>query len=213
MGLFGKKKTVPCPVCGREMDAGLFGDSKAVADGTICGNCERMLRGKFDIQHYLEKGFFQSEAEAKEKMYDPLRHMTIEQIKSLVDEANANRDRLLASLGGNYSSVLTTETVFQIAPKPLDVGLKRAGELKNKLVVRGMVQAGSFAKGDNAFILHAGCETPVAILDVLPCDGVTEFDTALKANTGKKEASEDINAWLILSAEAGVVEGDVIAKK
>jgi hypothetical protein len=213
MGLFGKKKMEICPVCGGEMDAGLFGDSKAVVDGIICGKCEKMLRGKYDIQTYVERGIFDSIENAKEKRDDPLSHMTVAQIKSLVDDAKAKQAEAVAQMGASYSSVLTAELVFMITPKPLDVGIKRAKELKNKLVVRGLVQAGTFKKGDEAVIVHDGSEKSTTILDVIPCDGVTDFDLALKANMHKKEASADTNAWIITNEESGVKEGDVIALK
>lgn len=95
--------------------------------------------------------------------------------------------------------------------KPLEVGLKRSKQLKNKVVVRGLVQSGVFNINDSAVIVQNGSETATSILDVIPCGGVSDFATALAANTHKKTAEKDINAWLILDAEGGVAKGDLIA--
>ena len=210
MGLFGKKKTEPCPVCGREMDSGILSNSKAVADGIICHDCELMLRGKFDIETIVEFGFFDIN-DIKEKRHDPLRHMTVGQIKSLIEKLRETQAKAVADFGGTYRSFLTAEEVFMITPKATEDGLKRAKELKNKLVVRGLVQSGSFCKGDAAVIVHDGNETPVIVLDVIPCEGVVDFKTSLQSNMHKKEAAADTNAWLILDVSSGVKNGDLIA--
>lgn len=213
MALFGKKekeKTL-CPVCGMEMNAGIFGDSIAVADGTICGNCERMLRGKYDVQRYVERKLFSSEI--REKTEDPLRAMSVSMIKELIAEIKATQEEALSLHGEAYSSLLTADTVTMISPKPLDVGLKRAKELKNKLVARGMVQKGQFAAGDIVVIFHEDSEKPVRLLDVIPCSGVSDLALELKAKMHKKEVTENLNAWLILDTDTGIKAGDLIAKR
>ena len=92
------------------------------------------------------------------------------------------------------------------------MGLKRAKELKDKLVVRGMILTGALNKGDEVTVIHGGSETKTVLLDLIPCDGVTEFDTALRANMHKKTAEAGTNAWLILDLIGGVVPEDLIGK-
>ena len=64
-----------------------------IADGKICGKCERMLR-------------------------------------ELIREKNEQKESKIEEYSGDYSSVLTADEVFVISPKPLEVDIKRAKELK-----------------------------------------------------------------------------------
>ena len=213
MGLFGKKKTETCPICGNEMDAGIFGDSIAVDDGTICGDCERILRGEYDIEHYYVRRFFDDPRQPwREKTFDPLTAMTVDEIREMIDELKEAQAATVAEYGGEYSALLTVESVTRIAPKALDVGLKRAKELKNKLVVRGLVQLGSFAKGDSVLVVSGEGTAETRLLDVIPCGTGSEFDTELRANIHKTEAPVNTNAWLILGLEDGCEEQDLVAK-
>ncbi|WP_245190847.1 DUF4428 domain-containing protein [Anaerococcus jeddahensis] len=52
MKLFGKKEKKLCPICGNELK--LF-SSVLVDDGEICGDCEKMIRGQFNITEYWKK--------------------------------------------------------------------------------------------------------------------------------------------------------------
>ena len=51
MGLFEKKKkdAERCPICGKEIS---FFSGLVIADGTICDDCEKMVRGQFNIEEY-----------------------------------------------------------------------------------------------------------------------------------------------------------------
>lgn len=210
MGFF--RKIEICPVCGKEMDGGIFGDSMVIADGKICGKCERMLRGEYDIKRYMERMAFTS-GEFRERTEDPLKMMTVEMLRELIREKNEQKESKIEEYSGDYSSVLTADEVFVISPKPLEVGIKRAKELKNRIVVRGMVQLGDFTKGDDIIVDHKGNLTETFILDVIPCSGVVDFMTELKANMHKKDVAQDQNAWIIIDLENGVSKGDVIVKK
>lgn len=51
MGLFGKKKkeAEQCPICGKKIS---FFSGLVISDGTICDDCEKMVRAQFDIEEY-----------------------------------------------------------------------------------------------------------------------------------------------------------------
>ena len=51
MGLFEKKKkdAERCPICGKEIS---FFSGLVIADGRICDDCEKMVRGQFNIEEY-----------------------------------------------------------------------------------------------------------------------------------------------------------------
>lgn len=102
--------------------------------------------------------------------------------------------------------------VFVIAPEPLEVGLRKARLLKNRVVVRGTVEAGEFTAGDS---VHMGSErgrTEAVLLDVIPCDTAENFNVALKANLHDSVAVEGSNAWLILDVGDEPRPGEVIVK-
>ena len=52
MGLFVKKRKKLCPICGNELK---LLSSLAVDDGEICSDCEKMLRGQFNITEYWKQ--------------------------------------------------------------------------------------------------------------------------------------------------------------
>ena len=206
MGLFSKKEKEKCPICGKEMT---FFSKTLIADGAICDDCVKMLRGQFDIESYWVGRY---DGTYRQKFDDPLAGLTTEDIRAIIAEKKESQAAAAAQYGGSYGSLFKAEDVFSIAPKPLEVGIKRAKELKDKLVVRGMILTGALNKGDEVTVIHGGSETKTVLLDLIPCDGVTEFDTALRANMHKKTAEAGTNAWLILDLIGGVVPEDLIGK-
>ena len=116
--------------------------------------------------------------------------------------------------GVQFSSVFSCASTFAIAPKPIEVGVKRSKELKNKIVVSGTVKGGQFAKGETVAVVGGDgvVKTVTLILDLIPDDGTLDFTTELNANMHKKEAGPGANAWLILDVEDGIFGGDLIAK-
>ncbi len=205
MGLFSKKEKEKCPICGKEMT---FFSKTLIADGAICDDCVKMLRGQFDIESYWARRY---DGTYRQKFDDPLAGLTTEDIRTIIAEKKAAQAEAAAQYGGTYGNLFKVEDLFTIAPKPLDVGIKRAKELKDKLVVRGMILTGAFTKGDEVTILR-GSGTKTVLLDLIPCDGVTEFETALKANMHKKTAEAGTNAWLILDTAGGIAPEDMIGK-
>lgn len=72
MGLFEKKKkdAERCPICGKEIS---FFSGLVIADGTICDDCEKMVRGQFNIEEYYGRENW------KISTSDPLKAMTVEE--------------------------------------------------------------------------------------------------------------------------------------
>lgn len=89
--------------------------------------------------------------------------------------------------------------------------MSRGGELQNKLVVNGLVQSGSFTKGDMAVLVHEGQKMPIRILEVHKKDD-SSFETTIGANMSKTANAGD-SAWLILDWRGNVANGDTIAKQ
>ena len=209
MGLFGKKEAKRCPICGGEMT---FFSSALVADGEICPDCEKKLRGEVQLEQYWEHKFGHGykDEDYKLKTYDHLRDLTLDDIRTIFAEKQERREESLEMLGDDYANIFQPEEAFSIEPKPLQVGLKRAKQMKGSCVVRGMAQRGSFDQGDSVLIVHEGEARPATILELVPC-GSLDFWTEMAMH--KKHIDEGFPAWFVLSPTDGFVEpGDRIVK-
>ncbi len=128
--------------------------------------------------------------------------------------ANVTEQAPVGSSGNSFGSQFSVTTVFQIAPKPLDVGVKRSKKLKDRLVVTGSVKGGDFAKGECVAIvgMDGAVKANTKILDLIPDDGTLDFNTELNANMHKKMAGLGMNAWIILDVTEGVASRDLLAE-
>ena len=208
MGLFGKKKkeAEQCPMCGKKIS---FFSGLAILDGTICDDCEEMVRGQFDIEEYCE-GYRREDW--KQTTSDPLKAMTVEEIKEMINEKKAEQTQVVEEIGDDYAAIAKVEKTFSIAPKVTDVGLKRAKALKNKIVATSYIMSGEFSRGDEVTVSLDGASITTTILDVIECSSASTFKTALNANFGKHKAKEGVSAWIILDVMGGVDEGTLIKK-
>ncbi len=211
MGLFGKKDKEPkrCPICGSEMS---FFSSALIADGEICADCEKKLRGDVRLEQYWERRFghgFRDE-DYKLKTYDPLKELTLEDVRTIFAEKQERQEESLEMLGDEYANIFQPEEAFTIEPKPLQVGIKRAKMMKGSCVARGMTQRGSFDQGDSVLIIHEGEARPATILELVPC---TSLDFMTEMAMHKKHIDEGYPAWFVLDPADGFVEpGDRIVK-
>ena len=94
----------------------------------------------------------------------------------------------------------------------MDVGLKRAKALKNRIVATSYIMSGEFSRGDAVTVSFDGANMTTTILDVIECSSASTFKTALNANFGKHKAQEGICAWFFLNVMGGVDEGALIKK-
>lgn len=212
MGLFGKKEKKACPICGNELK--LF-NSLSVEDGEICDNCEKMLRGQFNITEYWKqrwgtKGF--DRADYVLKTSDPLKVMKIAEIEEMIKSMKEDQAQIIDNVGSDYANVAKADKCFSIAPKATQVGLKRAKAYKNRLVVTSQIITGEFAKDDAVTVTTNGNDVKTTILDVIECSNSSTFETMLESNMGKHKAEAGTSAWIILDLTEGVCEGSLIQK-
>lgn len=212
MGLFGKKEKKLCPICGNEMK---FLSGLQVEDGQICADCEKMLRGKFNITEYRKKrwaadGFDRADYVIKNS--DPLKVMTVAEIKELIMSMKEEQAEIIENVGSDYANVAKADKCFSIAPKATKVGLKRAKAYKNKFVATSQIITGEFAKDDTVTVTTNGNDITTTILDVIECSSSSTFETMLEANMGKHKAQAGTSAWIILDLTEGVSEGSLIQK-
>lgn len=212
MGLFGKKEKKVCPICGNELK---LLSSLPVEDGSICSDCEKMLRGKFNITEYWEKrwgadGFDRADYVIKNS--DPLKVMTVAEIEEMIRSMKEEQAQIIENVGSDYANVAKADKCFSIAPKALDVGMKRAKAYKNRIVATSEIIAGEFAKDDTVTITTNGNDVTTTILDVIECSSSSTFETMLAANTGKHKVEAGTSAWIILDLTERVSEGSLIQK-
>ena len=212
MGLFKKKEKQLCPICGNELK---LLHSLSVADGQICESCEKRIRGQFEIEEYWKKRFGATGAsweDYKLKQYDPLQEMAIAEIRELVASMDEDQAAILRDYGSDYANIAKAGKCFTIAPKAVDVGLKRAKALKNRLVVTAEIVSGEFCRGDGVSVLAGEREFRTSLLDVIECSGSSTFETELHANMGKHKASAGSSAWLFLDIQELIPENSLIRK-
>lgn len=174
-----------------------------------------MLRGKFNIQEYLHKRWGTSGEDLQDysiKTNDPLQAISIDDIKRMIDSMKEEQQSIIEDLGSDYANIAKAGICFQIAPKALEVGLKKAKAYKDRYVATSQIIAGEFAKDDTVTVTTNGRNITVQILDVIECSNSSTFKTELAANTGNHKASAGTGAWIILDLTEGVEEGSLIQK-
>lgn len=208
MGLFGKKEKKLCPICGNEMK---FLSGLQVEDGQICADCEKMLRGKFNITEYCKKRWG-ADGDYVIENSDPLKVMTVAEIEEMIKSMKEEQREIIENVGSDYANVAKADKCFSIAPKAVDVGLKRAKAYKNRMVATSSIITGEFAKDDTVTVTTNGNDIKTTILEVIECSSYSTFETMLAANTGKHKLGAGTSAWIILDITEGVSEGNLIQK-
>ena len=207
MKLFGKKEKKLCPICGNELK--LF-SSLTVEDGQICSDCEKMLRGKFNITEYWKERWGTDGYDRAD--YDPLKGMTVAEIEEMIKSMKEEQAQIIEDVGNDYANVAKADNCFSIAPKATQVGLKRAKAYKNKIVATSQIITGEFAKDDTVTVTTNGENITTTILDVIECSNSSTFETMLEANMGKHKAEAGTSAWILLDLTENVYEGSLIQK-
>lgn len=212
MGLFGKKEKKTCPICGNELK---LLSCLTVDDGSICSDCEKMVRGKFNISEYWKQrwgtdGFDRADYVLKNK--DPLKAMTVAEVKEMIQSMKEEQAQIIEDVGSEYANVAKADRCFSIAPKATKVGLKRAKAFKNRFVATSQIITGEFAKDDTVTVTTNGENVTTTILDVIECSNSSTFETMLEANMGKHKAEAGTSAWIILDMTEGVRTGSLIQK-
>lgn len=221
-----------CSVCGRP-----FGESypTEVADGKICSECTRLLRGTYFHRTVI---IDPDNSEDREKYADEIRRIEHEQSIgkiSLTDRWSITEDELsdmqtewlaediqtrkeqiekaVSDYGSEYRNIYHVGDSFVYDLNVLEGGIHNAKEFKGKLVVNGEVAAGSFSSGDSAVLIHEGEKKDVTVLKAVPCLGC-DFDIEISTSMGNQTVSADDNAWLVLDIDYMPLEvNDIIAGK
>ena len=137
--------------------------------------------------------------------------MPLQTAKEMIAAKEAVDQRSLASFGNDKTSLFRIEDAIQIEPTAIQVGITRAKRLKNKVVVFGTVERGSFSKNSQVEIEQSSGTELTSVLEayVYECDENT-IDVCLRANLGKHRLTAGERGWLVLDYESCVEVGNVI---
>ena len=125
-------------------------------------------------------------------------------MSSLVDQYTKEE---LATIGPEYTSYFHMRNACFIVPTSLQVGIKRAKQLNNKLVLFGFVQLGRFKKGDKVLICDNDGSRETTVLEAYVYDPevpANDLEVMLKANMGKQCLKQWQQGWLVLDDEEKV---------
>ena len=113
----------------------------------------------------------------------------------------------LAAIGPAYTSIFRMRNATFVVPTALQVGVVRAKQLNNKLVLFGFVQLGEFKKGDSVLILDGKQRREATVLEAYVFDPdvpENDLEVMLKANMGKQCLQQWQQGWLVLDNEEKV---------
>ena len=204
-----------CSLCDQKLSFFRTGfwsiNAGALADGALCAKCkeqvERLLTTK---REWLKASVLQK---SSWNLFNTknMHKMPLQTVKEMIAAKEAVDQECLAAFGSDKTSLFRIEDAIQIEPTAIQVGVARAKRLKNKVVVFGMVERGSFSKDDQVHIQQNSGTDSAAILEayVYDCEENT-IDVCLRANMGKHRLTAGERGWLVLDYESCVEVGNVI---
>jgi len=138
--------------------------------------------------------------------------MPLQTAKEMIAAKEAADQRQLAAFGNDKTSLFRIEDAIRIEPAAIQVGVARAKRLKNKVVVFGTVEHGSFSKNSRVAIEQSNSTESTSVLDayVYDCEENT-IDVCLRANIGTHQLKAGARGWLVLNYEREVEIGSFIA--
>ena len=204
-----------CSLCDKKLGFFRTGfwsiNAGTLADGALCEKCkvrvEQLLATK---REWLTAGELRK---SSWNLFNTknMHKMPLQTVKGMIAAKEAVDQECLASFGSGKTSLFRIEDAIQIEPTAIQVGVARAKRLKNKVVVFGMVERGSFSKNDQVQIQQGSAADSAAILEayVYDCEENT-LEICLRANMGKHQLTTGERGWLVLDYEACVEVGNVI---
>ena len=195
----GKK----CDICGKKLAYLVTGfwsvNAKWLADGVICACCHEKLQLLSDycsswVPKHLRKTV------PFHAIYNNTPYLLkVQEAQEVFESAENFAKEELAAIGPGYTSFFRMKDACFIEATALQVGMKRAKQLNNKLVLFGFVQLGRFEQGGRVLILDGNTRREATVLEayVYDCEENT-LEVNLKAHVGKQQLASWEKGWLIL---------------
>lgn len=183
----------------------------ALADGVLCAKCKEQVERLLDTKREWMKASALRQASWYPFNTNNWHRMPLQTAKEMIAAKEAVDQRRLAAFGNDKTSLFRIEEAIRIEPTAIQVGVARAKRLKNKVVVFGTVERGSFSKNSQVEIEQRNSKESTSVLEayVYDCEENT-IDVCLRANMGKHRLTAGERGWLVLNYERDVESGRFI---
>ena len=204
-----------CSLCNKKLGFFRTGfwsiNAGSLADGALCEKCKEQIERLLATKREWMKASALRQASWYPFNTNNWHRMPLQTAKEMIAAKEAVDQRCLASFGNDKTSLFRIEDAIRIEPTAIQVGVARAKRLKNKVVVFGTVERGSFSKNSQVEIEQSNSTESTSVLDayVYDCEENT-IDVCLRANMGKQRLTAGERGWLVLDYESCVEIGNVI---
>ena len=183
-----------------------------LADGVLCAKCKEQVERLLATKREWMKASALRQASWYPFNTNNWHKMPLQTAKEMIAAKEAVDQRCLAAFGNDKTSLFRIEEAIRIEPTAIQVGIARAKRLKNKVVVFGTMERGSFSKNSQVEIEQSNSTESTSVLDayVYDCEENT-IDVCLRANMGKHQLTAGERGWLVLNYERDVEIGRFIA--
>ena len=205
-----------CDVCGKKLGFFATGfwstNTKHVEGGNLCKACDERIQTLIrDKKRWMSKHMQENSPLAGYTLGN-WRTMPLQEAKLLLEmKEQADRGEL-AKYGESASAYLIVQVAFQIEPTAIQVGVVRAKQLKQTMVVYGRVEQGIFSKGDAVRIDSEGKLLDAHVLEAYEDDGENPFELHVRAHMGKQRLAGNQTGWLLLDHAGDVFPGNRIIR-
>ena len=205
-----------CDLCGKKLGFFATGfwstNTKHVEGGNLCKACDERIQTLIrDKKRWMSKRIQENSPLAGYTL-GTWRTMSLQEVKQLLALKEQVDRGELEQYGESASAYLTVQEAFQIEPTAIQVGVVRAKQLKQTMVVYGRVEQGIFSKGDAVRIDSEGKLLDAHVLEAYEDDGENPFELHVRAHMGRQKLAKDQTGWLLLDLEWGVFPGDRVVK-
>ena len=184
-----------------------------LADGALCEKCKARVEQLLATKREWMRASALQKSSWNLFNTKNMHKMPLQTAKEMLAAKEAVDQGCLAAFGNDKTSLFQIEDAIRIEPTAIQVGIARAKQLKNKVIVFGMVERGSFGKNDQVQIQQDRDTDSTVILEAYVCDcEENTIDVSLRANMGKHRLHAGERGWLVLDYEACVEVGNIIVR-
>ncbi len=205
-----------CSLCNKKLGIFRTGfwsiNAGILADGVLCAKCKEQVERLLATKREWMKASALRQATWYPFNTNNWHRMPLQTAKEMITAKEAADQRQLAASGNDKTSLFRIEDAIRIEPAAIQVGVARAKRLKNKVVVFGTVERGSFSKNSRVAIEQSTSSESTIVLEayVYDCEENT-IDVCLRANIGTHQLKAGARGWLVLNYEREVEIGSFIA--
>ena len=205
-----------CSLCDKKLGFFRTGfwsiNAGSLADGVLCEKCKARVEQLLATKREWMKASVLQKSSWNLFNTKNMHKIPLQTAKEMFAAKEAVDQECLAAFGSGKTSLFRIEDVIRIEPTAIQVGVARAKRLKNKVVIFGTVERGSFSKNGQVQIQQGCGMDSAAILEAYVCDcEENTLEICLRANMGKHQLNAGERGWLVLDFEQAVAEGSYIA--